>query len=172
MSDNLPSRIEQTAVLVLRHFEQEEQILADMLRSAQQVRAGLLSGNAHAKQEAFREHFEPPATLHHQRRDVRELIASALNIPADKATLRGLADHAPSPLRTTLMAAHQKMLGQIAEVDRLNRANAVLAACFIDLFQRLLADPSGQQPPTSRYSSTGEVRRRDSSKHSGLQIRC
>jgi hypothetical protein len=64
------------------------------------------------------------------------------------------------------------MLDQIAEVDRLNRANAVLAACFIDLFQRLLADPTGQQPPTSRYCSSGEVRRRDSSKHSGLQIRC
>jgi len=172
MSDTSHLRIEKTAVVVLRHLQQEERLLADMLRSAREVRAGLLSGDVLAQQEAFREHFAPPAKLHEWRQDLRELIATTLNTPPEKATLRGLAERAPHTLREKLTATHERLLNRILEIDRLNRANAVLAAYFIELIQRLLGDPASQRASASRYSPSGEVLRGDNSNHSGLQIRC
>jgi hypothetical protein len=172
MSDSPNSQIETTAFVALKHFQQEEAMLAEMLRWAREVRAGLLSGDLHAQQEAVREHFEPPTALREQRLTLRERIAADLNISVEEATLRRLADRAPHALRDRLMATHERLRTRFVEIDRLNRANAVLASYFIELIQRLLGDPSSQRPSAGRYSSSGEVLQGDNSKHSGLQIRC
>jgi hypothetical protein len=172
MSVTSHSQIEETAVDVLKHFQQEERMLADMLRSTEEVRAALLSRDLHTQHDAFREHFKPPAKLHEWRQDLRKRIAESLNTPVEEATLRGLADRAPRPLGEELVATHERLLNRIAEIDRLNRANAVLAAYFIDVVQKLLGDPANQRSPAKRYSPSGEVLRDDNSKHSGLQVRC
>jgi hypothetical protein len=172
MSDTSPSRFEETAAVVLKHFQQEERMLADMLQSARDVRAGLLSGDLHAQQEAFHKRLDPPAAIHEQRRALRKRIAADLNTSVEEATLRGLADRVPRPLREELIAKHQRLLNRIVEIDRLNRANAMLAAYFIDLIQKLLGGPASQQPSANRYSPSGEICRDGNLKHSGLQIRC
>jgi len=172
MNDTSQSQIEDTAGVVLEHLQEEERILADMLQSARDVRAGLLSGDLHAQQEAFRERLARPAALHEQRQALRKQIATDLDIPIEDATLRGIADRVPRTFREGLLAAQERVRIRVAEIDRLNRANAVLAAYFIDLIQKLLGDPSSQRPSANRYSSSGELRRDDNPKHSGLQVRC
>ena len=172
MNDAALLPIEPTAIAVLNHFRREEKALEHLLESARRVRAGLVSGDRDAQQAALREHLLPPPRLRDSRRYVREQIATALKVPIEEATVLELADRASPTLRDKLLATHQRLVGKLEEIDRLNRANAVLAAYLIDLIQKLIGDPAGTASSAGRYSASCVLQWDYHPKQSGLQVRC
>jgi hypothetical protein len=142
----------------LAHLQQEEALLAETLASLGAVRSALRGGDLeslHAALEQQARIADASSELLGRRARLRSELSYALGVPPDAVTLATLATAAPPDVAGHLRACRERLRGMSAEVDRLNRANAALAAQSLDFLQRFLSEITDTDSAGAVYGPSG-----------------
>jgi hypothetical protein len=151
-------RAEALAQVYLKHLDEERVVLETTLRALHQIRVALVHGGAMALNRALEEQAEPVragARLADRREDLRRELAVLLGIAPEAVTLQGLADLCPPNIRARLLEIRARLHQLAAEVDVVNRGNAVLVNHSLGFLEQLLSGITGSAGSGKRYGPAG-----------------
>ena len=142
------------------HLTREEQLLADLLHSLRQVREAFFQHNLailpllHGQQELL---LHAARALAQERDHFRALLAEALGIPVQEATLRAIAESLDEPERDELLMRRARLTQQVREAQQLSEQNAALLGYSRGFLTCLFASVTGMSP-SERYGPLGQRR--------------
>ena len=143
------------------------------LQSLHAVRESLVKANLESLNDAIQRQqhaARSAAELAQTRRQLRGRMSQVLGVPAERVSLRILADRVSGDVQQRLWRCRERLAAMAAEIERINRGNIGIIRQSMDLMGRLLESLGDDSGGTSRYTSRGEMESGGSG--SFLQTQC
>ncbi|MGI9515713.1 MAG: flagellar export chaperone FlgN [Pirellulaceae bacterium] len=91
------------------------------------------------------------------RTKIKTQLAAYLGVPAQQATIRGLAEKLTGEQADTIRGQRARLLELETEIQKQNRTQSFLIRQSMDLYQRIAMELMDQKPGAPTYSSSGQL---------------
>ncbi len=149
---------EEISAVCLKHLRREEEVLRDKRDTLERIHDALVGAELdglHALHETQEEAAHVTGLLREQRDQFREQVGTLLQLPSETVTVRQVVAAIPEKERGSVREVWTRLLELAAEVERLNRCNAVLIDYCLGFTQSYLLDITGGGRPAERYGPAG-----------------
>lgn len=151
---------QQTRLLALcdDHLTREENLLADVLLSLQQVRDAFFQRNLKilpSLQNRQKQLAGEAAEMATAREQLRAALADRLGVSTPEATLRAAAMSLPPIDRERLLQRRGRLAALLREIEQLSQQNAALLGYARGFFTCLFSEGRVGNPPSLRYGRQG-----------------
>jgi len=148
------------AIACIGHLQQEEAMLTATRELLRGIRAALVSRDHDELAvvlESQQKQEQSAADLHAARMTMRQRISRSLVIPDSEATLNRLAACVSGETQMRLASGRRRLQKLAAEIEAINRCNAILVQQSMGLLHQVLFCLTGQDSSSQRYGATGRM---------------
>lgn len=146
--------LDRLAESLVQHLQDEETLLRQAVASLSEVSDSLRKGDLATLAAARVGHESLAAALQQaaaSRQASAEALAAAIGVPADRLTLKALANRLPDPWAAALGEARTRLTAAATELSALQRRNANLINCLRSYLRAALSAADGPV----RYGPSG-----------------
>jgi hypothetical protein len=129
--------------------------LTDMARALQQAIGQSATAGWAVALRLQQDMAQHAVTMHEQRMQWRAETAADIGIAPDEVTLSAIAARIGGTAETDLLAARDRLRGQLQEFARLNSFNLLLVRAHLEALRRFFLDLTGAGESAGRYDRTG-----------------
>ena len=159
-ADTTNAASERLALTCLAHFEKEEAMLAATLDAMRAIRSALIARDLQQLETAVSQQQQTAKTagdLRASRDEIRQRVAESLGMATEHVSLRHVVKLASPRIADRLESCRRRLSEMANEIERMNRANAMLVRHSIDMLHGFLECLAGAATRSNRYDAGGRI---------------